>query len=668
MLISIYLGNCINFLFKFQPMRTVLFIIPIICLCFHTSNAQMSKTHNGRQSASTLHFISTYNKSVDHLQKSSYIYSSIGGENYVSGFLKVNNQLTDNDLSNLGIIIGTKAGDIWTAKIPVENVEKLVSLTEGIEYIQLDRPIHSNLEKALQKTKVDSVHNGIFLPQAYTGQDVIVGIMDVGFDYTHPVFYDVNGEHYRVQRVWEQKSMGTPPNGYTYGHEMIDSLEIISGETDNSNESHGSHVAGIAAGSGFGGDGSKYRGVAFNSELVFVGITPEQGQWKNTGMTDIIDGLNYIFNYAESVGKPAVANLSWGCSIGPHDGSSLFGQAVDNLTGEGKIFTISAGNNGTSKIHLQRTFNSNDTLIQSFIDFSPNFPEKKSWLDIWGDAGEEFCIQLKLHEGTTEKSASEYFCLDNSTIDTFLIGSDNDTMFFKISTFEADLNGKSHAFIDLDSKTSNNLSIGVKGYSGVVNLWLGYVYDTRGYYGEFSTKGQSWATLGNNSMTIGEMACTKSAITVAAYASKTNFTNLDGDSFSYNNYVQVNKLCPFSSRGPAAGSFQKPDITAPGMTLASAVNSFDISYASGGDNSNGSVHKYIDPNTSKAYYFAESSGTSMSSPMAAGIVALVLEEDPTASPEDIKLLMANTAIKDNFTTDTPNPNNWGAGKIMHMIC
>ena len=90
----------------------------------------------------------------------------------------------------------------------------------------------------------------------------------------------------------EQKTTGTPPTNYAYGHEIIDSTDIITQETDNQDQSHGTHVAGIAAGSGYGGNEDKYRGIAFESDLVLIGITPAQSQWKNSGMTDIVDGLN----------------------------------------------------------------------------------------------------------------------------------------------------------------------------------------------------------------------------------------------------------------------------------------------------------------------------------------------------------------------------------------
>ena len=625
--------------------------------------AQTQNNLNRNLSPRTQQYLLSLKKSKLNLVKSNYIYSKINNHEYISAFIKVNNKTKTSNFKNLGVLIGTKAGNIWTVKIPVNRFQNFI-LLKNIEYIQVDEPIHSNLSAAKISTRVDSVQKGISLPQAYTGKNVVVGIIDVGFDYTHPTFYDTLGNKYRVKRIWEQKKNGTPPSNYNYGNEIIDTLEMISAQTDNNEASHGTHVAGIAAGSGYiGTTNDNYRGMAFESDLVFVGITPEPEQWTSVGMTDIIDGMNYIYSYAESQGKPAVANLSWGCSIGPNDGSSLLSQACDNLTGAGKIFTVAAGNNGTDKIHLQKDFTNTDTLVQSFISFSNYLDEDKTWLDIWGEENETFCIELKLYRATTEVSSTNFICLSNTTIDTFLIGSDDDTCFFTLTTNNADFNNnKPHAFFDIHSNTSNRVCITAKATSGTVNMWLGYVQETVGYYATFS-QSNSWTVSGDYNMMLGEMACTKSAITVAAYASKIDFTNINNENISYSSYVALGDLVPFSSHGPTADYRIKPDITAPGLTIASAVNSFDNSYASGGGNYSNSVYQYNAPINSRDYFYAEMSGTSMATPVVAGIVALMLDAEPNLTPQQIKDILSNTAITDNFTTETPDSSRWGAGKI-----
>jgi subtilisin family serine protease len=129
--------------------------------------------------------------------------------------------------------------------------------------------------------------------------------------------------------------------------------------------------------------------------------------------------------------------------------------------------------------------------------------------------------------------------------------------------------------------------------------------------------------------------------------------------------VLANRLVPFSSRGPMIDGRIKPDITAPGLTLGTAISSYDTDYTPTGASSDLTISRYIDPLTTDTFYYAEFSGTSASSPAAAGIVALLLQADPTLTPQEIKDVLFYTAILDNYTGSLPpeGNNNWGHGKI-----
>ncbi|HNW97838.1 MAG TPA: S8/S53 family peptidase [Bacteroidales bacterium] len=621
-----------------------------------------NNNNTSRLSPLTRKFLSESEKNID---KSNYIFKKINGKNYLSALIKVSDNTDISRLSKLDILIGTKAGNIWTVQIPPENLEAFASIKE-IEYIQLDEPVFINLDSARHDTHTDSVHQGIQLPQAYTGKNVVVGIIDAGFDYTHPAFLDTSGNNYRIKKVWELKETGTPPSGYTYGNEITDSAALFNDGYDVNTFSHGSHVAGIAAGSGYGSssDNKKYRGIAFESDLIFVGIRPEQSEWTNTGASSIIDGINYIFDYAESVGKPAVANLSWGCTVGPHDGTSLFSQAVDNLTGEGKIFVCAAGNNGATNIHLGKKFSANDTLLKTVVSFSTYMSAKKTWVDAWGDASENFCSKLTLCNGATPVDSTEFICLDNNIHNIILKASTGDTCFATITTSASDFNGKPRIFFDFFNKSANRILITIKANSGTVNMWMGYVLDYTGYYGNFIAGGITGSENGNKDMTISDFASTHSAISAAAYVSKVKFTNIDGQINTYTGYTEGN-ITSFSSHGPAADSLTKPDIAAPGMTIASSINSFDTNYDAGGTDRVYVVTCYNDTVNSHNYCYAVMSGTSMASPMTSGIIALMLEANPSLTPGLVKYILQSTAITDSYTGVIPSEGSsiWGYGKI-----
>ena len=596
-----------------------------------------------------------------------YVYKTRkDGHLLLSALIKLDKNIDLKALQILEVEVGTQAGDIWTVRVPEQHL-KAFSEIAGILYIQLDEPIISSLDEVRKQTHVDSVQKGIGLPNGFTGKNVVIGIMDIGFDYTHPSFFDTTGAKYRIKRVWEQKTTGTPPAGFLYGNEISDTLAMWAKGTDNNTQSHGTHVTGIAAGSGFGSSlsNSKYRGMAFNSDIVLVGITPAQGQWQNTGMADIIDGMQYIFTYAQSVGKPAVANLSWGCTIGPHDGSSLFSQACDNLTGKGKIFVCSAGNTGDLNLHINKTFTAVDTSVSTVVGFQTGMSPQKTWVDIWGDTSQTFCVKVSLYNGNTMGKTTQMICIDNNVHSFQLIGSNMDTCFVTMTTASSEFNMKPHVLLNFYSRVNEKIVITIQGNKGKIDMWNGYVLNSSGYYGAFTNGGYSWAISGNTNSTISDMASTKSAIAVGAYASKTSFTNVLGGSYNYNSYVAKGNIVPFSSHGPTIDYRVKPDITAPGLSIASAINSFDASFKSNGSNYLYVVNSYYKSSNAKTYSYAMMSGTSMSSPAVSGISALLLEADPNLDPQSLLQIFRQSALKDAYTgtISSLGSNIWGAGKI-----
>jgi len=572
-------------------------------------------------------------------------------------------------LELLGAHIGTKAGDVWTLQVPIDKMNDFVRLN-GISYIQVDQPVHPHLSTARKTTRVDSVHMGYNLPMAYTGKDVIVGVIDFGFDYNHPTLYDTLGAHYRVKRVWELNTVGTPPAGYTYGHEMTDTSLIKLQGTDNAEQTHGTAVAGMAAGSGFGGTpNSRFRGMAYEADMVFVGVRRDTigDQWMSGGFTDFVDGINYIFTYASSVSKPAVVNISWGSQSGPHDGSNLFNQACNSLSGPGKIIVMSAGNEGQERIHLKKTFTAVDTTISTFLTFTPAI-YKRTWVDIWGDTSQTFCAKVTLYSGgSTLGNSTGYICLDDTTHQFYLIGANGvDTCEVEFINSTSEYNAKPRMTINIFNHATDSIRVTVRGTNGTIDMWDEYYYYgyTYQYQSEFRSL-MAGSTTGNTQSTVSDMGSAESVLMVGAYASKINFTDINGNAWTYSGYVAANKLVPFSSRGPMADGRIKPDITAPGLTIATSYSSYDTSYTPTGTNSDVVIAEYTQPVSLKKYYFCEFIGTSASAPAASGIVALMLQVNPNLTPQDVKDIIFATAITDVHTGTIPpqGNNNWGHGKI-----
>ncbi|MDE5551957.1 MAG: S8 family serine peptidase, partial [Muribaculaceae bacterium] len=192
------------------------------------------------------------------------------------------------------------------------------------------------LRTAHQWYDAHDIHTGV-AGTPYDGTGVIVGFCDLGFDASHIAFQRPDGSCRVVRSVQYIESEGR--------RIVCDTPEAIrQWQTDRDTHTHATHVAGIMAGSyiadGLGGAAPGAEIVATTSELTEVGLL--------AGVEDIIE-------YAYSVGKPCVINLSVGNYLGPHDGTSLFTRYLDKC-GHDAIICISSGNEGKSLNTFDVTF------------------------------------------------------------------------------------------------------------------------------------------------------------------------------------------------------------------------------------------------------------------------------------------------------------------------
>lgn len=605
-------------------------------------------------------FLSLYLENPETFDRSQLVATSINGETHVSFLAKIKSEQATEELEGIGAKIGTKAGNIWTLLVPIDQIVYLTRL-KYIEYLEMDRPIGMFMDKARMHANIDSANAGYQLPLPLSGKNVVVGIIDAGFEYMHPSFYDTSGVRSRVKLIWEQKKQGTPPSGFAYGNEIRDTSAMRDSIIDTP-FSHGTHVGGIAAGSGIGSDSNELRGIAFESDLVFVGIRPEKSEWTSTGMGSIIDGTKYIYDYAKSVGKPAVVNLSWGGSVGPNDGSSLFAQALASLTGPGKLFVTSAGNNGGDQLHLFKSFSPTDSLIHSFHDFGITVDgTNRTWIDIWGEPNEAFCVQVALWRGSDSSNHTDWYCLDDKNHQLQLVDRFGDTCLINLSARKSDYNGRPHMLLDVYSKASDIFSIKISSQKGDVHVWSYIVHEYVGYSGRFKTFPR-WGNMeGDDKYVMGAVSCANHAITVGAFSAKPVFTNYRDQSVSLESIGKEGEITSFSSKGPTTNHRVKPNIAAPGMLIASGIDKHDDNYSPQGSRAS-FLAKNIQFN-GEEFWYAYSMGTSMSSPVVAGIVALMLEVKPELYPAQAQSIIDKTAILDSFTTQNPDSSIWGRGKI-----
>ncbi|MEY3127178.1 MAG: hypothetical protein RL273_1351 [Bacteroidota bacterium] len=329
--------------------------------------------------------LSKQNWEANEAQLERYPITKIKQNFYFSFLGKINQQFNPQNLSDLGIMVGKPIGSVVSLKVPLNQLATITSLP-GLESMQIAAKVENLLDKAIIDIRADSTHAGIGLPEGYTGKDVYIGVTDWGFDYTSPMFYDTSLSESRIIAAWDQfKTSGPSPIGFNYGTEYTSPQSLISAESDTSNiynySSHGTHVAGIAAGSGAG---LAYRGVAFESKLLFVTFT--------FNVASVLDAWEWMYQKALADGKRLVINMSWGIyHFGTLDGTSLLSQAITAYTDLGVIFVNSGGNNGNVNFHLKKTF-SNDVL-KSKIDFYDYNANANMWgqsIHSWGEVGNNF--------------------------------------------------------------------------------------------------------------------------------------------------------------------------------------------------------------------------------------------------------------------------------------
>lgn len=564
----------------------------------------------------------------------------IDGQKYF-GALVLSDDYDFNLMDEFDIIYNDFPGKIKPILIPQKNFLEVAS-SNLFSHIQIDEPVGIHLDLLRQETKANDLHNGLLNNFSFQGENVIVGVIDFGFDYLHESFLGSNGRT-RVIYAWNQTQTtnNSAPAGFGYGREYSGSS--LNNERYDLPSSHGTHVAGIA--SGRGDQTGQFKGIAPKSDVILVTpLADDDTDFINTGISDILNGIYYIFQKAEQLGKPCVINISLGTNIGPHDGSALFDQACLEIIGPGKCLVTSAGNNGFSNTTvLLDSENSNEIRIAS----EPLSSEFHNLIDIWGEEGETICVSFP---GKTIE-----FCTSQPGVQDGIFSGTNGTVEYEFILSNRTFNRKPRVFLSYLASSDERILLDVKS-DGDVFVWnAGLGGSLAGEFLEGSN-----ITDPTNYYQIAEIGGNSDAfITVGSYTSKASFSNVYD--FSQRTFsASVGYASGFSSLGPTANGISKPDISAPGEIIISAMNNYDEALYSG--NQRNSPIAVARNNDNRFEFYGGESGTSMSSPAVAGCIALMFQANPTLTTERIREILQSTAIEDSYTLAGPT-EVWGAGKL-----
>ena len=611
-----------------------------------------------------------FGKLTDREIKEKYHFVEVNGAVEIPAFVRMDGDAVEQQLAEYGVRVKHRYGDLLTVQIPLSRFIELAKskLCKNIDVGTVAEPA---LDNARSSTGLNTIYNNSFLGQGLDGTGVVVGIIDCGFEYGHPAFYDSTGTTLRIKRVWDQDATGTPPSGYDYGNELTSTDAILAAQYSHRDTSHGTHVAGIAAGGGGSNNTRrKYRGVAPNADIVLVS-TPRTS-------AAIFDGINYIKDYAASVNKPCVINISIGGHEGPHDGTSDFDLSCDRIISEtprGLLLVGSASNYGNKKIHISKTISDSDNLTTFLNLYDASYGDRAVYIVGSPDVIFEVrvCI-FNVVDGTIDTISGYYSSASDSfgTID--LTDGNGQLMQARVYTgtllgddTRIGMPGSGRQAVEVLIRnlyhTSGNYRVGLvisSGMSNEIHAW--------GMNCTFSDGGYSWATAGNTEYTVGEIGGTgNSIISVGSYVTRTSWNPLDGNPFNSRTCshapTTIGNLSEFSSHGPTVDGRIKPLITAPGEAVVAPINRFDNNYDFGGG-----FFSYLVDRTLFHWnyeYYGAKCGTSMSAPFVTGLMTLCLQANPNLTYAQAIRLLQNSALTDGHTGDIgPNGDNrWGWGKV-----
>lgn len=193
-------------------------------------------------------------------------------------------------------LIPAAAGEATPAEID------LLSERNDVEMIWLDQPVYAFLDTSIPKIGVPGVWE-----RGNRGAGIRIAILDTGIDAEHPDFAG-----------------------------RIAATADFSGESVVDGHGHGTHVAGIAAGSGAASNGT-YVGVAPEATLLIGKVLRNNGSGM---MSNVMAGVEWAVEQ-----QAHVINLSLG-SPGPCDGSDAISAICNAAVDAGVVVCVAAGNEG----------------------------------------------------------------------------------------------------------------------------------------------------------------------------------------------------------------------------------------------------------------------------------------------------------------------------------
>ena len=701
---------------SFFAVCLVLLLGALACVFAHSLMDYSGSVQQFRLEQSTMHRLSNAGMSGY-----SQVFASprvVNGVEMIDAFIEIDDKGVIESLKSLGVIINCEFDGFVTSQIPVNLLEKVLSMT-GVANVEISKIMEFCTDSTLSVTRAEQVINGINygLSQGYDGTGVIVGIIDSGFDYQHYAFCNAeDGASSRISRVYDTENATGHPvyvgesqlSGSVFMGEQIDTL------TTDTEGTHGTHTASIAAGTHYMG----YGGMAPGAEIV---LCASRGVNTGISQSEVANCMKYIFAYADSVGKPCVISLSVSLYNGSHDGTDFLSRSVAQSVGPGRVFVIAAGNNagyyyghsryicGPSTVDNALNLELLDCHIE--VDEEDVYYYNAYYPSLWTESWSrktgvvpvaQFHIMDKLTRQIVWKSPlissgsktiytnefSEYFKprqdVDSIGYMQYIVVYNNAARKYAARCGLYNLSSK-HFTVMENGHYDGRYQIGLSIYppkkanqnssqdSTYIDSWINtsgstyFGHDENPVYVETALPGEETTSMmmvdgfyavPTDKCTINSIAVNDSIISAGSFAAHNSYYSLNNDTVVLDNTVVVGDFFRTSSYqeegyGPVGTAL--PTVTAPGVYVVAAGSRYSYFNSSSAIGNPTLVMR--EPGEC---LWGVMTGTSMASPTVAGIIAQWLQINPNLSPGEIKEIIAATAIKDNFTV---SPNFGPNGKI-----
>lgn len=579
--------------------------------------------------------------------------------------------------------IRQKGGLVWqdfdhgfyAAFLPVDS---LGALDQSASIVRMEANELSNVlnDNSKEILGVNKVWNGIELPQAFRGNGVLAGVMDIGFDFTHPSFRNEDGSS-RVIWFWDPLAENDNPKElgrtYTTPDEVLAAEHSYNAAQDN----HGSHVLGSIAGRGIDGN---FAGMAPEADIIGghvpIGDIPQDFYSRlndylmktflpetnglpmgivNVEISSVIElaMLYKIFKKADELNKPCVVNWSFGAPSSFSADFTAYETVLNRMLGPGRIVVASAGNDGGMMKYVKKEadkpmeqpvyYKSDTRTYYMFIRTKMDNPFFKMDM-VFEDLADT--IHIDTYDAIIKNAFNQDY---EASVD--IPRSEWEDEFEDVEEYPFSVAVKTTNFAEgyagfnlivhpSEKYSHSENMVGKIIVNSPVELEFLGSKDAKGGYTRFSNENIE-NSRGCNIKTIELPGSLERIVTVGAMHQCTSFTNIFGEDATYIALgSEKGHLSSFSSCGPTIDNRIKPDVVAPGHNVLSVYNSF---YEPGPAENVEKKMAYKANAFGKDYAIWTMSGTSMSSPVTTGVIALWLQANPNLTPEDIKGVIERTS-------------------------